>query len=313
MYKRQLIDSGGKVELPSLDRLFSGDTIKTLGANSFLKIEFRDGTLLHLSGDTTATVTGGKQKKLLLHVGAATLSVSPQPTNFPLLVVTPVAELTVKGTSFSVLSERSQTHLEVTEGLVDLTRVVDGDSVLVEEGQYSIVDANDDEDCWVKPIPLVSEKWNADFRSSFRSMVQYGIEDEHGIREGPFENGINGIALENVWTGGDYAYFKLGENSKLKIRLKMDQPSWLNFFVLYRSPDYSFARPQTCLYQDEEWWKGLNPGEWRTIEIPLTNPKFTEEDILMRDNVPIGWYSFALFMSSGQETRGLVIEKMWIE
>jgi len=313
----RLQESRGQVEMPQSKLLKSGDTVRTIGALGFASFVLDDGTLLTLAENTIATLLGEGQKRLLVHRGSARLEVMPQPEEAPLVITTPNAELTVKGTSLRVACSNERTHLEVTEGLVALARLSDGQEIMVGSGEFTVIE--EQEDLWVRPIPDVERSWKLDLRVEPEKKLSTGKAELGpdkkiiGARSEPGKEAADIIGTINTWSLGDYALFQVEKESVLRVRLKMDQPSWLNLIVVYRSAKTGSNSTATCLYQDEAWWKDLKPNEWRTIEIPLATPKGSYEHPPEAENIPLGWFGFGVSLGAGQEKRGLVVEQMWIE
>lgn len=314
----EVISSGGEVEVPSGEIIASGDTLKTIGNASFLNFEFSDGTKVHLGGDTIATVTGEDQKRLLVHQGSASLNVTPQDKSAPLILMTPTAEITVLGTFFGVFSTEGATRLEVTEGAVDLKRLSDGQSVQVKAGQYSVASEARDE-LGVKTIPTLGSIWSVDFRDPPEKVVGIGVQefDANGTPIGArgkanHYGAAEVLSTKNAWRSGDYALFRAEQDTVLKVRLKMDNPQWLNFIVNFRSSKPGSTDTVTCLYQDPAVAK-LAAGQWHTVELPLAKPKLHGDYFGEPNGLPVGWSCFSVSVSAGDERRGLVVEKMWTE
>jgi ferric-dicitrate binding protein FerR (iron transport regulator) len=313
-----VLSKAGEVRGLSGAAIATGDTLETVGPASLLNFKFRDGTKVHLAGNTVATVTGGRQKRLVVHQGSASLDVTPQPVSAPLILITPTAKLTVKGTSFGVFTSEGTTQLEVAEGTVDLKRLADGHSVSVKAGEYSV--ASDVRHSFgAKPIPLLGRAWSLDLREDPEDSLEVGVAefDSKGAIVGARARGgydvTEVIATENAWSAGDYALFRVEEDSVLKIRLRMDHPGWLNFIVNYRSSEHGSTDVATCVYQDPLVPENLKPGEWRTVEVPLAKPLRIGKHPGSYEGVPVGWSCFSVAVSAAQEKRGLVIERIWTE
>jgi len=308
----------GEYEVPSDPKLSSGDTLKTIGSASFLEFQFQDGTEVRLAGNTVATVTEGPQKRLVVHRGSASLDVEPQPVGAPLIVVTPTAELTVRGTSFGVHAAGDKTQLEVAEGAVDFKRLVDGRSVRVGAGEYSVA-GDRKRDFGAKPIPELTTAWSLDLKKDPEATLARGKAELDadgnviGARAAPGEASAERIVTQNAWALADYGLFRVEKASVMKMRLKMDTPQWFNLVVVYRSPEPGSSEAATCLYQDPSWWEGLEPGEWHTVEAPLLKPKKMGEYLGDLEEVPLNWLGFMISVGAGDENRGLVIERIWTE
>lgn len=103
-----------------------GGTLESLSADSWVGIEFRDGSSVTISGQSVLTISQRARKQLYLRRGRLSARVTPQPAGKPMLVHTPTAELEVLGTQFNVEAESSATVLAVNEGSVRLKRLTDG-------------------------------------------------------------------------------------------------------------------------------------------------------------------------------------------
>ena len=106
-----------------------GGTIELLSADSWIEFEFLDESTVTLSGQAAVTISEQKQKELHLRYGSLSANVQPQPTDCPMLVHTPSAELKVLGTQFNVDALFESTRLTVNKGRVRLKRLTDGREV----------------------------------------------------------------------------------------------------------------------------------------------------------------------------------------
>ncbi|MGZ0171907.1 MAG: FecR domain-containing protein [Planctomycetales bacterium] len=126
------IGSGGRVtEGLAVGRALPGGTIELLSADSWIEFEFHDESTVTLSGQSAVTISEQKQKELHLRYGSLSANVQPQPTDCPMLVHTPSAELKVLGTQFNVDALPEATRLAVNEGRVRLKRLTDGKEIVV--------------------------------------------------------------------------------------------------------------------------------------------------------------------------------------
>ena len=131
--------SGGRtVEAPPMHSSLRGGALETLSDGASVTVEFHDGSALTLTGRSTATISDDGQKSIDLREGSLSADVRPQPRGKPLLIHTPTAAMEVVGTRFDVESASASTRLNVNEGAVRLTRLVDG-SVIEVPADYQAV------------------------------------------------------------------------------------------------------------------------------------------------------------------------------
>jgi len=123
----QWTGDGGRVKVDlGVGRSLSGGTLESLSADSWAVLEFRDGSTATVSGLSMLTIAGGGQKELHLRQGSLSASVTPQPAGERMIINTPTAKLEILGTQLNVDADPSSTVLNVNEGRVRVTRLVDG-------------------------------------------------------------------------------------------------------------------------------------------------------------------------------------------
>jgi len=133
-----------------------GETIVSTSDEDRVVMRYADGTEVVLLGTATLSIydspRGGKQ--LNLENGLLQADVARQPTDTPLLILTPQARVRVLGTQFELSTdERDGTRLDLESGEVELVR---GDErpVKVEPNSIAIVPATPDP-IRVSPRPVV--------------------------------------------------------------------------------------------------------------------------------------------------------------
>jgi len=123
----QWIGDGGKVESDSLvGREVGAGSLESLSVDSWAVLEYPDGTTVTVTGRTVLALVCGSQKEMRLGHGRVSVTAARQPGGQPLLIHTPTALLEVLGTQLNVDSDSSATRVSVNEGLVRVTRLVDG-------------------------------------------------------------------------------------------------------------------------------------------------------------------------------------------
>ena len=121
-----------------------GGTIEGMAPDSWFELEFHDGSIGMISGDSILTFSDPGQKEMRLKQGRFSASVVPQPAGKPMLIHTPAAELKVVGTRFDVEAGPASTMLYVREGKVQIRRVSDGKTVDVPADHRVVVTADSD-------------------------------------------------------------------------------------------------------------------------------------------------------------------------
>jgi len=117
-----------------------GDEVATLPAEE-VRLRYRDGSELQLAGDTTLRLSGeasGEGKRVELSWGTVLAEVVPQPPGRPMKFTTPLSVATVRGTRLWLTGDQRRTRLDVLEGLVELQRIADGETIPVRAREFAI-------------------------------------------------------------------------------------------------------------------------------------------------------------------------------
>lgn len=131
-------------------RLYLEDGVSTVGSRSRVVLNYRDETRLEVAGNTTVQRLVGHagvadslvlRKEVFVDRGEVIADIPPQPVDRPMLFRSPFAEVEVRGTRLTFLSEPQWSRVEVREGLVRLTRNVDRRSIDVGADQFAMVRA----------------------------------------------------------------------------------------------------------------------------------------------------------------------------
>jgi ferric-dicitrate binding protein FerR (iron transport regulator) len=309
----RILSAGGQVRTITSDAvLHSGDTVRTRGAQSSTVITYTDGTRIRLVGDTSATCGDKRTKSLVIHHGTLDASVRPQPAGAPLVVATPTAQVQVLGTRFLIDAAAHRTDLRVSEGLVRLVRVSDGSSVQVSHGKQAIVTERDE--VLVEDIPDLSPMWSIDFEHGVPPewvIGEFVTEDlppgSRGAAQAQRDQGADGvvfgIASHSEWSRG---LFAVTSDSHLHMTYKMENPDWLNLFLVTRTRE-----PQELRFAGNFLFKEfpkIPAGRWHTVTIPLAAfrqlPPGTEPLLKVTP--------FHVILNSTAPDRGLVIDRIWV-
>ncbi|MBL8829431.1 MAG: FecR domain-containing protein [Planctomycetaceae bacterium] len=124
----------------------SGQGLEVQGEDSSLVVRYADGTRLAIDGDAKIDefVGGapGTKKRVRIATGVLRADVAKQPSDRPMKLMTPSAEIVVLGTSFDLSGDDDLTHVETSEGAVRLIRKSDGQSIEVPAGFAGIAHSN---------------------------------------------------------------------------------------------------------------------------------------------------------------------------
>jgi FecR-like protein/WD40 domain-containing protein len=170
----------GRVEIAGEERragdsLLSGQGVDVIGPKSRASLRFRDGTLLELAPETRLEriedARNGKRVKMTR--GSLQAKVTPQPKEEPMVFESPHGEARVVGTTLRILVDQSPKlgmRLEVEEGKVNLRRLADSRTVLVETGHYAVVATGIE--LAVRPLaPRVTMASRGTFRTSVKGIA----------------------------------------------------------------------------------------------------------------------------------------------
>ena len=136
-----------------------GGTIEGMAPDSWFELEFKDGSTVTISGNSTLTFSDHGQKRLHFKEGNVSGNVKPQPAGKPMLIYTRSAMLEVLGTQFEVEAGLTATMLNVSEGRVRVKRLSDGNTVDV-LAKHRVIAAADRELLPV-PVPESVSRWKS--------------------------------------------------------------------------------------------------------------------------------------------------------
>ena len=152
----ELVQASGTSQVPTAwanvlgeDRELSGGTIEGTAADSWFELKFHDRSTAMIFGKSNLTFSDLGQKVLHLKEGRFSATVVPQPAGKPLVIQTPVAELTVVGTQFDVEAGPESTKLYVREGKVQVRRQSDGKTVGVPADHRVVVSSDSNLRPWL--------------------------------------------------------------------------------------------------------------------------------------------------------------------
>ncbi len=139
----------------------TGGTLESLAVDSSVALEFIDGSTVCISGLSALTISDTGQKDLHLREGNLSARVVAQPEGRPFRLLTPAAELEVRGTQFDVASDSLRTKLTVNKGVVRAKRTTDGKSVDVKAAQSTVATIETWEPLVATPVSKPISVWKA--------------------------------------------------------------------------------------------------------------------------------------------------------
>lgn len=295
--------------------LGEGERIETAGPGVAV-LSYEDGTRLTLVNDCSVTRPAAQRKSVMLHHGILSAEVAQQPSGQPMLLATPGARVEVLGTRFAVAATTDRTELNVAEGRVRLTRVSDGQTVEVAQGQGVVT--NGEVRLTVRDSDAARDTWGADFEAGVPkgwtgAHVRAGLPaDSRGaIRAiAPHENEPNVfvISTREQWVSG---LFEIHADSHLHITMKMEHPDWLNVFFSSRDSDATLPKWTLHNFNEVPFWPP-KPGRWQTVTIPLSKFR-SKRDGVFHDVPPAaGDVAYELAITSTGPERGLVVDRIWV-
>jgi len=244
----QWIGDGGRMERDlKVGTVLGGGTLEAMSADSWVSLEFRDGSVVTVSGPTMLTLSEDDQKELHLREGNLFAKVARQAKGRPMLIHTRTAELEVLGTQLDVEAEPGTTRLNVNEGRVRVTRLVDG-SVAEVPALHQVV-ASADRSGALTPTPRAAavNRWKSRLTASVGKSLP---------AEGDLPARLRAIPIIiNRPKAGSFAVFvaafgvaqadsppvRLEAGSRFRIRGRLDAARDLGFGVTMKRSGGSFG------------------------------------------------------------------------
>ncbi len=254
-----------------------GGTIEGMTPDAWFELEFSDGSIVMISGNSMLTFSDDGQKKLRLKEGGFSANVNPQPKDKPMLVSTRTALFEVMGTRFSVDTEPTASTLRVSEGRVRATRLSDNLSVEV-PAKHRVV-ASQDHELTPERLPDSISIWESRLERGAKGgngdwVPAQGGEPAH-LRAIPYTIDAKIDAQQRtIYTIGMSASRKdsppviLKPGSRIRVQGKMDTPHAIWFGVTLRRPNGDFAGHFQIVVPAEQFQPGqpfaltLNPEEY---------------------------------------------------
>lgn len=323
-----LVDSSGtvvwnhggemRVNVSEGEKLAAG-TLETLGEAASAQLQFADGTIISLTGESELSFSEENQKLLVLRKGSLSAQVKPQPHGHPMIVRTPSAEAEIVGTTFNLSARPDDTLLKVDEGLVKLKRLADGSSIDVPAQSSAVASLNSSLklDPAVTPEPLT--RWRFDFNTAVPPQIWRGIW--HDTSEGgrmvasPYvaQKSKDGEVVTHFGVSIRTGYLNpplalaVAEQSVIRYRLKQDAPAPLQLMLITNKPTGGFGGNFECKIGSAE----LRPNAdgWCELDIPLNRfkPVDRRSHVRARHPTPVGNIVASFLLSSFKQDTGLTV------
>jgi ferric-dicitrate binding protein FerR (iron transport regulator) len=297
-----------------------GGTIEGMTPDAWFELEFFDGSIVMISGNSMLTFSDDGQKKLRLKEGGFSANVNPQPKDKPMLVSTRTALFEVMGTRFSVDTESTAATLRVSEGRVRATRLSDNLSVEV-PAKHRVV-ASQDHELTPERLPDSISIWESRLERGAKGgngdwVPAQGGEPAH-LRAIPYTIDAKIDAQQRtIYTIGMSASRKdsppviLKPGSRIRVQGKMDTPHAIWFGVTLRSADGDFAGHFQIIEPPERF----QPGE--TFDVTLNPEEYHLDPSLKKwaaglAKKPFGLKVGSVWCHSLWDSVGLQVSKMEI-
>jgi len=157
-------------------------TMEGLNSNSWVKMEFNDGSEAVISGISILKFSQNQGSKVLNFTqGYLSVNAKPQPEDNPMLVFSPGASAEVLGTQFNVVASPQSTRYMVNEGLVRVKRINDGSVQEVSANHYVVAKLEAEDEFKSVLLKNYSEKWKCEFPRDMRRGHLYQPRSEQSV------------------------------------------------------------------------------------------------------------------------------------
>ena len=257
--------------------VLTGGTVEGMTPNSWVELEFDDGSTVTISGNSMLTFSDQSQKELHVRDGKVAANVRPQPPGKPMLIHTRSATLEVLGTQLRVEADLTSTTLNVTEGRVRMTRLTDGVSVEVPARHRVIASA--DHEMSPQHVPDSITHWQSQLplgpQGTLGKWTQESPQREASLKAIPFVATTASGDNFTIYAAGfgvsrnDGAPVILRSDSKLRIRGRLGSKSNVFFGVTVNEPEGEFAgkyqviEPMLSLREDNRFDVVLDLNDFR--------------------------------------------------
>ena len=276
----QWIGDGGRMERDlKVGAVLGGGTLEAMSSDSWVSLEFRDGSVVTASGPTMLTLSEDDQKELHLREGSLFAKVARQAKGRPMLIHTRTAELEVLGTQLDVEAEPGATRLNVNEGRVRVTRLVDGSVAEVPALHQVVASADRTEPLTPTPRATAVDRWKSRLAASVgKSLPSEGALPAR-LRAMPIIINRPKVGTFAVFVAAfgvaqaDSPPVLLGTGSRFRIRGRLEAARDLGFGITMKGSGGSFGGKFEAIVPAREFAAGggafdlvLDPGILKPLQ-----------------------------------------------
>ena len=296
-----------------------GDILRTEGAGSSVVLSYTDGSQFKVWSNSEVVNRAETGKIIELIEGAASADITEQHEKHPLMIRTPMAELTVVGTAFTVNAGKQETAVSVFDGEVRLKRLQDAKKADLGGGEFITITAKD---MLVREMLDPGGLWEENLEKPFPKHVsaegmffndkKYLPKGSYGamksvITEKSGQKTHWVMALPKDWNEG---YFTIYPDSYLNITYKYERLNSSFQLVMDTRVFTPNQDPRaTYVYMNEALTSEKYKKQWRSVSIPVR--KF-QGDSGERGTYPGGDVACGLTFHAVGEHSGFIIDKVWV-
>lgn len=299
--------------------LVAGQSVETLRSIDSAEIVYADGTRVELLGETKVVLQSGAggAKQLTVVSGLIQADVKPQPAAQPFKIVTDTATVEVLGTTLGVEVSEASTQLEVTSGVVAMTRRSDGQRVDVSGGQFVRATVSAEDPFAAAPFPKLPDTWSFEFGDVLPTDWSGNlVATADGFAVQATSVGGNfSITSQNAWQQGEHALFQIHDDSVLHIRLRQSEFARITIMIGARAyPPENGRLGANLFYTRKAWNETLEADTWKTISLPLRDVDWHIRRRLKQGGAPemTGLAAYMVHVTTMQHDAGLTVDRLWL-
>lgn len=271
-----------------------------------------DQTRLLIDPNTVLSLGEKQDHQMILMRGRIMAEVMPQSADRPLTFITPEATVRVLGTSLELLAVAERTDVAVTEGKVHVTRTADEAIADVRAAQFVAVTSTGP--LSVVDWPLAPDLWSEDFENGLPPgwggrMAREGLPSgSRGALEAVVSSGSRSRLAEAASPLRKQGLFAWHADTVLHLTFRVPPPAWFHISLSVRTYGRPEPRRAWCRVDPDLWQ--TNPGEWRTVSIPLSEFQFSGFE---HPGEELGRIPLQLIISGPADLPGVVIDSVRVD